>query len=544
MTCARRDFVRAALALPAGACFAGLQAVEPVRLRPYPQKLRTFYELTDARIPAALREAFSPLPVGDLRALAVASDGAVWLGFSDGLLRYDPQAHPLDRRQYFAGRRYLPDDEIVNLSPDAAGGIWVRTKTGVSHLELRPMTLAQKAAVFERRILERHNRYGMVAGSHLRSPGETSSNQLVSSDNDGLWTAMYGAGECFRYAVTRSQEALTNATRSVEVLLFLEQVTGRPGFPARSYVKKGDPRPRDGEWHWTPDGLYQWKGDTSSDEIVGHYFLFGIAYDLLPDAALKRRIAGAITRITDHILRHGYHLTDIDGEPTLWGRWSPQYFEMPRGKPDSPLNALELLSFLRCAVHITRDPKYETEYRKVALEMRYGELTARLLELREQINYSDEELAMLSFYSLFRYETEPDLLRRYRQALQQWWQNIRREKNPLWTFIYLSASDKSPDFSSADLPGAVWTLYRVPMDLVEYTVRNSHRKDLSLDAGLDRFKRPQTTVLLAPDERPVMKWNGNPFRMDGGNGGAGEDDGAFFLLPYWMGRYQGLLLGE
>jgi hypothetical protein len=544
MRCARRDFIRAALALPAGAWCAGLQAVDPVRLRPYPQKLRTFYALSDAGVPAVLREAFPPLPVGDLRALAVASDGAVWLGFSDGLVRYDPQADPADRRQYFAGRRYLPDDEIVNLGPDPAGGMWARTKTGVSHLELRSMTLAQKAACFERRILERHNRYGMVAGSHLRRPGDPSSNELVSSDNDGLWTAMYGAGECFRYAVTRSQEALTNATRSVEVLLFLEQVTGRPGFPARSYVKKGEPRPRDGEWHWTPDGLYQWKGDTSSDEIAGHYFLFGIAYDLLPDAALKRRIAGAVTRITDHILQHGYHLTDIDGEPTLWGRWSPQYFETPRGKPDSPLNALELLSFLRCAAHITRDPKYETEYRKVALEMRYGELTARLLELREEINYSDEELAMLSFYSLFRYETEPDLLRQYCRALQQWWQNIRREKNPLWTFIYLSASDKSPDFLSADLPGAVWTLYRVPMDLVEYTVRNSHRKDLSLDAGLDRFKRAQTAVLLPPDERPVMKWNGNPFRIDGGNGGAGEDDGAFFLLPYWMGRYQGLLLGE
>ncbi|MCU1272965.1 MAG: hypothetical protein JWO48_396, partial [Bryobacterales bacterium] len=41
-------------------------------------------------------------------------------------------------------------------------------------------------------------------------------------------------------------------------------------------------------------------------------------------------------------------------------------------------------------------------------------------------------------------------------------------------------------------------------------------------------------------ERPVMKWNGNPFRIDGGNGGRTEDDGAFFLLPYWMGRYLGV----
>jgi hypothetical protein len=41
-----------------------------------------------------------------------------------------------------------------------------------------------------------------------------------------------------------------------------------------------------------------------------------------------------------------------------------------------------------------------------------------------------------------------------------------------------------------------------------------------------------------------MKWNSNPFDIDGGSGGRGEDDGAAFLLPYWMGRYLGLLLGE
>jgi len=40
-----------------------------------------------------------------------------------------------------------------------------------------------------------------------------------------------------------------------------------------------------------------------------------------------------------------------------------------------------------------------------------------------------------------------------------------------------------------------------------------------------------------------MKWNGNPYRIDGGNGGRSEDDGAFFLLPYWMGRYH-KLIGE
>ena len=50
--------------------------------------------------------------------------------------------------------------------------------------------------------------------------------------------------------------------------------------------------------------------------------------------------------------------------------------------------------------------------------------------------------------------------------------------------------------------------------------------------------------LLPPDERPVMRWNANPFEIDGGDGGNSEDDGAAFLLPYWLGRYQKLLVGE
>jgi hypothetical protein len=34
-----------------------------------------------------------------------------------------------------------------------------------------------------------------------------------------------------------------------------------------------------------------------------------------------------------------------------------------------------------------------------------------------------------------------------------------------------------------------------------------------------------------------MRWNGNPFQIDGGDGGQHELAGDEFLLPYWMGRY-------
>ena len=502
---------------------------ESIRLLPYPQKFVTFVPLGDARAPAELSRG---------RTEVRASDGAMWRVAAGGLIREDDGAPPIDRKQFFSGRRYLPDDEVVAISPDSSRGVWAQTTTGIAHIELRTMTLQAKAGYFEERIRKRHDRYGLVASSRLREPGDTATNELEPSDNDGLWTAIYAAAECFRYAVTRSPETLAYAQKSIDAVLFLEQVTGRPGFPARSYIRKGDPPPGDGVWHWTPDGQYEWKADTSSDEIVGHFFLFGVAQDLLPDAERKRRIAATARRIIDHIREHGYTLTDINGKPTTWGWWSREYFESERGRPDSPLNALELLAFLKTAAHITGDPAYELEYRKVAIELGYAKLAARERELREEINYSDEELAMLPFYLLFRYERDPRLLAIYRDALEQWWQNIQREKNPLWTLIYMTSKPRG----HVDLAGAAWTLHRIPMDLIEWTVVNSHRGDVKLDGGPDRFHAPQTSVLLPPDERPVMKWNGDPFVVDGGNGGKGEDDGAFFLLPYWMGRYQRVLV--
>ncbi len=177
-------------------------------------------------------------------------DGAVWRAEERGLARQHQ-----GRIEYLQGLRYLPDDKVESIetleskSGGGPSGIWVRTSTGVSRIEVLPMTLATKAAHFERRIAERHDRLGFVSSSHLERPGDLSSNWLNPSDNDGLWTAMYGAAECFRFAATKSPEALARARRAIEAVLKLEEVTGRPGYPARSYIRKGDWRGQSGVWH-------------------------------------------------------------------------------------------------------------------------------------------------------------------------------------------------------------------------------------------------------------------------------------------------------
>jgi hypothetical protein len=240
----------------------------------------------------------------------------------------------------------------------------------------------------------------------------------------------------------------------------------------------------------------------------------------------------------DHIIDHGYYLVDLDGKPTRWGYWAPE--ALMRDQEERALNSLQLLSFLKTAAHITGQARYEVEYKKVAWELKYADWITRLNEFRTEMNYSDEELAMLPYYCVFRYEKDPELLKAYRKGVDEWWKNIRREANPLWTFIYLAGQPEA----QVDLSAAVWTLYRMPMDTIEWTVKNSHRRDIEWATAVDRFNRREALTLLPPDERPVSKWNGNPFVVDGGADGHGEDDGAAFLLPYWMGRYHKFIVGE
>jgi hypothetical protein len=121
----------------------------------------------------------------------------------------------------------------------------------------------------------------------------------------------------------------------------------------------------------------------------------------------------------DHIIDHGYTLVDRDGKPTTWGWWSP---ELLLKQPDErALNSLQLLSFLRTAAHITGDSRYDAECRKAAWEFKYADWITRLNEFRKEMNYSDEELAMLPFYCLFQHEKDPELLKAARLALDEWW---------------------------------------------------------------------------------------------------------------------------
>ncbi len=514
------------------------------------QKFATQFPLDSREVPAAVKMLVDGKPwldkergpVEGLMVFAQEKGGAVWLGSDQGAARFDRKAdHRWDRWQYFYGRRWLQDNSVQNIVVDESGAakkVWVRTKTGVSLIEWRPMTLAQKARLFDERIEARHVRHGMVADSNLRVASDLSSNVTTDNDNDGLWTAMYLGAQAYRYAMTKDPDARKKAERSLRLLIRLEEITGNPGFPARSFVSVYEPRPQGGEWHPTPDGKWLWKGDTSSDELVGHYYGYALYYDLVANEAEKKDIRRVVSRITDHLIRNDYDLTDLDGKPTRWGEYSERFFQTEEGKYEAPLRSIQLLAFLKIAHHVTGDAKYEAAYhdrvqRGYAAQMRLY----RRWPGGGEINFSDDELAFLSYDPLLRYEKGQMLRRIYLNGLRFTFKQVRPDMNPLWNYITVASGGKR--MWSSIREDAQRTLDRIPNDLIEWGVTNSHRIDVKFLPEKDRFARTQLTEALAPDERPVQKWNSNPYRPDGGGGGHREDDGAFFLLPYWMGRYHG-----
>lgn len=474
------------------------------------------------------------LPYERVSRIACAADGTVWAGFPIGCARLRE-----GEWDYFGGGRWLPDDEVRAIAVGSDGAAWVATGNGISRIYEQPMTLARKAAHFEDRIQQRHYRMGYVADCSLDgTPGDVSRFTYEASDNDGLWTALYVAAESFRYAVTGEEQARALARTSVYAMMELERLTPIPGFPARAIVRKGEPNVRKsgGEWHDTEDGLWEWKGDTSSDEIDGHFYAYALYYDLVADRAEKEDMRGICRRIMDHIIDHGYYLVDLDGKHTMWGVWAPEMLNGP-WEAQRGLNSLELLSYLKTTYHVTGDEKYQQHYLTLAHDHHYALNTLyQKITYPGHVNHSDDELAIIAYEPLLRYETDPALRAIYAASLERTWRIERPEHSPFQNYIYGAVTGKF-----CDVEESLAELRDIPWETVQWGMRNSHRADLAEDVRMGRFSERQATTAIKAHERGMLRWNGNPYRLDGGGNGRGEDDGAFFLLPYWMGRYYGFI---
>ncbi|GMW03460.1 MAG: hypothetical protein AMXMBFR84_45940 [Candidatus Hydrogenedentota bacterium] len=519
------------------------------------------------------------LPFNDFTTVAAGEDGVVWFGTTMGAIRFDGKTW-----EYRQGPSWLPGDHVRSIVVDEEGDAWFATDGGVGLIERKPMTLKEKATYFSDE-LDRYNRrtpYGFVLEARLEKAGDKSKVTNHDSDNDGLWTAMYGAAECFRYAATKEPTAKERAMKAFEALRFLSEVTqggehpAPPGFPARSVLPIDGRNPNDHDtvendkqkqerdprwkilsprWPVSADGKWYWKTDTSSDELDGHYFLYALCYDLVAETEEeKARVRETTLAVTDHLLAHDYALVDHDGTPTRWAQFGPKVLNYDMTSGGRGLNSISILSYLKVAYHMSGDEKYQVAYRDLIDNHAYAmnTLIPKTAMGPGNGNQSDDEMAFMGYYNLLNYEDDPELQQYYMRSLFMYFQLESPELCPLFNYIFAACLEGKNlrggrrFIGGGILEEALDTLKRYRMDRIEWPLKNSHRIDLvkfSGGFGRDGGRGHRIGGKVLPiDERNVNHWNHDPWRLDYGGDGRELTDGSGFLLPYYMGLYHGFIV--
>ena len=475
------------------------------------------------------------LPYENTTCLEKGFDDDIWIGTSKGAIRKLDNAW-----HYFGADHWLPGDNVNGI---AVGNniVYIATDKGIGIIRYEPYTLRKKVDYYERHMEEwGHKRMGFIHTLYKRN-GEWI---REISDNDGGHTAPYLAGMSFKYAVTGDEKARQEAIESFKAMLWMERITPIDGYVARAiWSESGDQDELaqhgsgglPAKWHKASKGDWHWKGDTSSDEIIAHFFAISIFHDLVAKGKEKEMAKEHLTRIASYILENGWVLIGMDGKPTRWGRWNPEYLLRPYGYMDRGVNGLEALTFMRTAYALTGDEKFEDGYQQL-VDWGYRTNTIRQKNVFPPADIApwDDNLAFRSYYTLLRYTDDPVDKSVYLRSLARTWEVKRIEQVPRYNYSYgaITGNDCEQEQSLDHM--RAWQL-----DCIGFNYTNSYRADLQTPEGYRAYENGSKA--MSPREIAVTRNSRYVMVLDGGQSGLRVMEPNSFILDYWMGRYHGLI---
>ncbi|MHC4391480.1 MAG: hypothetical protein ACYS22_09185, partial [Planctomycetota bacterium] len=254
--------------------------------------------------------------------------------------------------------------------------------------------LAQKADAFEQAIQQHHTPEGLIFDMYLDAQGQV---QAYSGTSDAqIWTGCYVGAEALRFRATADPAAIVNMERSLWAMHDLQDITGEPGYVARSFadaqfMSRGNPG----------TGRHagrNWRGGPARDQYIGTMFGYALSWDLIQDPVLKQTVLQDVRQIADRLMRDNLALTVmVNGVPETYFSLDPTWAGLDnitaadwakvddfpanliaQAVPYDPALAtalaqlrlppvrgsqfLHALSFFRTAAYITGDPVYEDYY--------------------------------------------------------------------------------------------------------------------------------------------------------------------------------------
>jgi len=475
------------------------------------------------------------LPVENTTSLTRGFANDLWIGTKRGALRMLEGDW-----QYYGADHWLPNNTVNDIAVNE-NSVFIATDGGLSILDYEEYTLQKKAAYYERHLNEwGHKRLGFIQtvyqkdGSWIREV----------SDNDGAHTATYLTAMCYKYKVTGDEKAKAEAIEAFQAMIWLERITPIDGLIARSIWSINGDIGEQGQhgsgglpakWFTTDDGKFHWKGDASSDEVIAHFYSVSLFHDLIAEGKDKELAKEHLVRIASYIMENGWVLIDMDGKPTRWGRWNPEYLLRPYGYSDRGVNGLEALAFVQAAYAVSGDEKFREGYQQL---VDFGYLTNTLRQKNtfppSSLAPWDDNLAFEAYNTILRYTTDPQEKSFLLRSLERSYEIKRMEHVPWFNFTYGAFTDNDFENEQCIKHLRAWTL-----DCTEHNFNNSHRDDLFVEDGYTSYEGGLKAI--SPRASAVMRGSRRAIRLDGGAGSRRVMEPNGYLRDYWMGRYYGFI---
>ena len=451
--------------------------------------------------------------------------------------------------------------------------------------------LDQMAREYEKFLLVNHLPLNYTLSAYWNA-NFTSIVMYTSSGDASIWSGMSLAAACFEYAAAKREG---NATLQTSALLLVKRLISGvslllavpnggigPNFSgvlARSVCPKnwnsshpaiaGFSKPADNVNIFNGAGNYSdwnWIGYNSLDQYSGIIMGVSCAAKLVDDAWVQSQVRLLATQMLEFFKKMNWYL--IDGN----GRTTGQAFQYKIEHPGFWLLATIFMGVLV-------DPiQYSPLYYQWAIDRGYADpkVLANDLSLFNLINYYSLNINWVIFYALATFETNPTLHATYQQLMKtDMYPVMANHRNAWLNMMYLhvmqlndssikkDVEDALMRFDIERIPGQknstklperglnvtnyYWNL--VPASKPRHTFAQWLATRLHYPAANINFAAsmvgdeayfdvPKTVDQFANDD---FAWQENPWTDSQYSPAHLENSGLSFLLPYWMGRWAGMI---
>ncbi len=381
----------------------------------------------------------------------------------------------------------------------------------------------QDALAIDSNIQARHMPYGAIIDPILSLPDLSQVTDYTHCGDSAIWTGHYLAAEAFRYKATGSADALNNINNAISAINNLISVTGG-NVLARCALPASSPYAASISSQESANGIYNgsifgapwiWVGNSSRDQYIGVFFGLTVTYDMVTDQSVRNWCSYLITQLLQNLLDNFWNIVMPDGSVSTTFLIRPD----------------QQLSLLLIGKHVNGgafEKKYSSESNAISPSV----VVPVGVDCTDQTSsYFKFNLDYLTFYSLKRMGSGYSGFW-YGLAYDELRATTSGHQNAQFNMIdrAIKGANANRDAQTQSLLDA-WLL-RPRVDVFrDFTGQfpacstNEARQPLPVE---DRV----TTDFL---------WQRDPFAISGGGQGDIETAGIDYILPYWMGRYYGVI---